>query len=76
METNNEPQGNKQRKWNAGYIFGIFMVLIYLGMAYLLVFTPLFERNFAPVIRYGFGGVFVIYGIYRAYRLVKANRVN
>ena len=49
------------RRLNPGYIFGI-----------LLVFTPLFEQNFSPAFRYSIGIVFLIYGIYRAYRQVKA----
>ena len=60
------------RRLNPGYIFGIFMIIVYLGMAYLLVFTPLFEQNFSPAFRYSIGIVFLIYVIYRAYSQVKA----
>ena len=56
METENDLQKPQKptKKINMGYIFGIFMILIYFGMAYLLIFTPLFENTFSeifPVLR-------------------------
>lgn len=49
-------------------VFGVFMILIYIGMG-TLMFTPFFE----PVIQYSWirivlGCAFIIYGIFRAYR--------
>lgn len=74
MEEKMEKTGRNDapRRLNPGYIFGIFMIIVYLGMAYLLVFSPLFEQNFSPAFRYSIGVVFLIYGVYRAYRQVKA----
>ena len=72
METTEKRNGTRPGRWNPGYIFGIFMIIIYLCMAYLLVFTPLFRQNFSAVFRYSLGTVFFVYGIYRAYRQVKA----
>ena len=72
MEENAKKNGWRPGKWNPGYIFGIFMIIVYLGMAYLLVFTPLFRQNFSSVCRYSIGTVFFVYGVYRAYRQVRA----
>ncbi len=55
---------------NLGYIFGIIMIIAYFGFAYLLVFTEVFN-NFAPLTRYIFAGIFVVYAIFRAYRFIK-----
>lgn len=51
-------------------VFGIIMVVIYLGMAYLLLFTPLFD-TFSPIARYILAAVFLVYGIFRGYRQYK-----
>lgn len=53
-------------------IFGIFMIIIYLGMAYLLI-VNFFEWSTTltwNIIRYGMAAIFGLYGIYRAYRQV------
>lgn len=73
MKTENDLQEPKKKN-NIGYLFGIFMILIYFGMAYLLVFTPLFENTFSEIFRYSIGIVFAIYGIFRAYRQIKNQR--
>ncbi|MEA4903556.1 hypothetical protein [Petrimonas sp.] len=52
-------------------IRGIVMVGIYLLVAYLLVFTPLFQGNISIGIRIAFGIIFTAYGIFRGYRLWK-----
>ena len=49
-------------------VFGIIMIAIYLGMAYLLLFTSLFS-NLYDIVRYIMGGVFAVYGVFRGYRL-------
>ena len=55
---------------NLGYIFGLIMIVAYFGFAYLLVFTEVFN-NFAPLTRYIFATIFVVYAIFRAYRFIK-----
>ena len=50
--------------------FGMFMVLVYLGMAWLLLLN-IFDWNETPLwnaVRYFFALVFGAYGIYRGYR--------
>ncbi|WP_455498581.1 hypothetical protein [Coprobacter sp.] len=76
MEKENDLQKPEKsnKKFNMGYLFGIFMILIYFGMAYLLVFTPLFENTFSEIFRYSIGIVFAIYGIFRAYRQIRNRR--
>ncbi|MBR3951383.1 MAG: hypothetical protein IKJ79_05670 [Bacteroidaceae bacterium] len=54
-------------------VTGVIMVAIYMGMAFLLVFTTLFVGKVPEWVRYMMGVVFFLYGIYRGYR-VYANR--
>lgn len=52
-------------------IFGVFMILIYVGMGVALFFNAF---QFAPQfswVRYVGGTLFIIYGFWRAYRQVK-----
>lgn len=53
-------------------ISGVIMVAIYLGMAFLLVFTTLFVGKVPEWVRYMMGVVFFLYGIYRGYRVYKS----
>ena len=55
------------RFFNVKSILAIFMVIIYLGMAYLLTFTHFFD--FKPELRIIFGICFFLYGLSRAYRI-------
>lgn len=53
--------------------FGIFMVLVYLGMAYLMAIN-FFDWTNTPMwntIRWFFAVLFAAYGLYRGYREVK-----
>ena len=52
---------------NFRLIWVTFMLLIYFGMAYLLVFTNFFD--FKKDLRIIFGICFFIYGLSRAYRM-------
>ena len=57
----------------AKVLFGIFMVLVYLGMAFLLAINY-FDWYLTPLwnaVRWFFVAVFAAYGIYRGYREVK-----
>lgn len=49
--------------------FGIFMVLIYLGVGLLFIFDVFSIDNTA--ISCVVGGLLILYGIFRAYRLYK-----
>ena len=53
-------------------LFGVFMIVVYLGMAYLL-YVNFFKWNTEPwlSLRYVFAIVFAVYGIYRCYRQIK-----
>ena len=53
-------------------LFGAFMIVVYLGMAYLL-YINFFRWNTEPwlTLRYVFATVLAIYGIYRCYRQIK-----
>ncbi len=49
------------------------MVVLYVAMFVLIMFTSLFDNVFlnAPQARIGLASVFLIYGLFRAYRLWK-----
>ena len=54
-----------------GFIFGIVMLVVYFGMVYLLLFSPIFEATFKPLMRYIFAAIFAAYAVFRSYRFVK-----
>lgn len=74
MEENERKEEKKQKTSTMSYVFGIFMILIYLGMAYILMFTPIFESRFSPAVRYIVGALFMIYGLFRAYRQIRIKK--
>jgi hypothetical protein len=52
-------------------IFGVVMTLIYIMMAYMLIFTDIF--NFDKTLRIIIGVLFFLYGIFRGFRVWKSN---
>lgn len=64
---------DQKNKFSFKSVWGITMVVVYLGIAYLLVFSPLFEeRSTIPKgIRIAIAVLFSVYGLYRGYRLWK-----
>ena len=54
----------KKNRLGMNVVFGMIMIAIYLGMAYLLLFTSLFSNLYDIM-----GGVFAVYGVFRGYRL-------
>ena len=63
-----EGAGKQQRPMGMNIVLGMVMIAIYLGMAYLLLFTTFFS-NLHDIVRYIMGVVFALYGIFRGYRL-------
>lgn len=63
---------NKNNQFAKNLRSGI-MVLVYLAMFVLIVFTSVFNNIFEtiPQLRYGLGAIFLFYGLFRAYRLWK-----
>ena len=56
-------------------VFGIFMLCVYLGMAYLLA-SNFFEWSTAPtwqLMRWALVVILALYGVYRGYRLIKGS---
>lgn len=66
---NNRQSGNYMKGFKL--IWGIMMVIIYLSVSYLLVFTPVFKASIPAGIRIAFGVIFTVYGLLRGYRLWK-----
>ena len=53
------------------FVWGVFMVTIYFGMALLLIFSEIFDIKL--VFRIIIGVLMFIYGIFRGYRIWKMN---
>ena len=60
-------------KLNFKLVWGLFMIVIYFGMFFLLVFTTMFV-NMSLTIRLIFGAIFLVYGIFRAYHIWRNSR--
>lgn len=58
------------------FIQTVIMIAIYLAMFILVVFTPVFDNLFArfPTLRWPFGLLFLVYGLFRAYRLWRSTK--
>ena len=63
--------GKRLKPGKMAYIFGLFMITVYVGMAYLMLFTAVFKANIPAGVRYFMGGLFLVYGVYRAYRQLR-----
>lgn len=53
-------------------VFGIIMIIVYIGMG-VLFFCNFFDWDTQPwaTLRWVFGGILVLYGVWRAYRQFK-----
>ncbi|HBL71795.1 MAG TPA: hypothetical protein DD409_02225 [Bacteroidales bacterium] len=69
------PVKNMTNRTNFSFrlVWGLLMVIIYLGMCYMLIFTSLFD-TFSPTLRYIFGGIFLLYGVFRAFKIWQNRR--
>ena len=67
----NEVEKPSKKISRIGFVFGIVMLAVYFGMVYLLLFSPIFEATFKPVLRYIFAGIFAAYAVFRSYRFIK-----
>ncbi|MDE7152926.1 MAG: hypothetical protein K2O00_00605 [Muribaculaceae bacterium] len=76
MANNNENiRSEERRKPNVmNIIFGVIMIVIYVGMGVLLLCTQFFANVITiDWIRYLLGSVFIVYGFWRAYRQFRNN---
>jgi predicted transporter len=65
------------KKKQALYLFGLFMMIVYCGMGVLFIYSTTSEQilsEYPKVIRIIFGILLFIYGIFRAYRLIKSRQ--
>ncbi|MDE6537107.1 MAG: hypothetical protein K2M13_03600 [Muribaculaceae bacterium] len=61
-------KGNSDQGKGMRIVFGIIMVLVYLGVGLLFIFQQ-FAALINPVVSYVVGGLLIAYGIFRGYRL-------
>ena len=64
----------KEKGINIRMVWGIGMIVVYLGMSFLLIFTNLFNDNMSYTMRMTFGTVFFAYTVFRGYRLFKSGK--
>ena len=72
MEKNENLSRQKKTITTTGMLFGILMIVVYCGMAYLMIFSSIFNQNLPEYFRYIAGVLLFLYGIFRAYRLVRS----
>jgi len=60
-----------KKKSKIAYIFGLLMIAIYFGMSGLFLFTKFFDQQFERNIQISLGIALLLYGIFRAYRIIK-----
>lgn len=72
MEKNENLSRQKKSITTTGMLFGILMIVVYCGMAYLMIFSSIFNQNLPEYFRYIAGVLLFLYGIFRAYRLVRS----
>lgn len=72
MEKNENVFQEKKPITTTGVLFGILMIVVYCGMAYLMIFSSIFNQNLPEYFRYIAGVLLFLYGIFRAYRLVRS----
>ena len=65
---------NKKNINKFRFIWGAVMVVIYLAISYILVFTPIFEESISKPIRIGMAVLFTAYGTFRGYRLTQIGK--
>ena len=63
--------GNNRTARSRGALM-MYIFVFYLGMAYMFLFSRVLAERMSPTVRYVMGGVFLLYGVYRLYRQVKA----
>ncbi len=72
MKKNENLSQQKKPITTTGILFGILMIVVYCGMAYLMIFSSIFNQNLPEYFRYIAGVLLFLYGIFRAYRLVRS----
>lgn len=65
--------GNNGAPKGARIVFGIIMILVYLGVGLLFIFRWGSFDIIDPTISIIIGSVLIAYGIFRAYRLYRGN---
>ncbi len=53
------------------YACAFLMVIFYMTLAGILIFSPIFDTTFSLTLRIVAGVIFFLYAIFRAYRILK-----
>ena len=57
-------------------LIGIIMPIAYIGVGLFVLLSERTKESLLPTQRYSLGGLIIVYGIFRAYRLIKTQKVN
>jgi len=68
---NSKISENTENKSKIAFVFGIFMIIFYCVIGIFLIFSDVFVPQLSETMRIIFGTLFVLYGIYRGYRVIK-----
>ena len=72
MENNHSKiSEDTKNKSKIAFVFGIFMTIFYCVAGIFLMFSDIFVPQLTEKVRISLGVLFVLYGIYRGYRVVK-----
>ena len=72
-----DKDNNKDKDWTK-IIRTIVMIVIYFAMAFLVLYTNIFRDLFRgkESLHYGFAAIFLVYGLWRGYRLWREVKEN
>ena len=59
------------KKNPVSYAFALLMVIFYMALSVMLIFSPIFDMTFSLTLRILAGIVFFLYALLRAYRILK-----
>lgn len=52
--------------------FGYLMPLAYIALGLFFMFSERMKENFIPTQRYAIGGLIIVYGLFRTFRILKS----
>lgn len=83
LENDNTNNSNRLRQGpnRFGYWFkkalpfmGVLMPLAYIGVGFFVLLSERTNETLLPAQRYSLSGLIIVYGIFRSYRLIKAQK--
>ena len=64
------PKEQDKKAKVAGYTIGTILIIIYITIGLVVMFSSLLDDEFSQNGRYFIGALFILFGLYRGYRLI------